>query len=97
VAEHDDGPVLQPGVEMLRVAQLRQLAPAADEGLLHRVLREGRVAEDQHGDGVEAIDDRRGEVGEGGAVAASRPLDQVGPHHRRTLPSPPGSDPVSGL
>ena len=77
---HEDS--VQPPVEALDVPQLGQLAPAADEGLLDGVLGEVRVAEDESGDRVEAVDLAGSELPEGFPIPAPRSFDEVLPHVR---------------
>jgi hypothetical protein len=74
---------IQPGVEALHVPQFRQLAPAADEGLLNGVLGEMGVAQHEPGDRVEAVDLARGEQREGLPIPAPRSLDELLSHLRR--------------
>ena len=75
---HDEAP--QPGVEAVRVAEPRDLAPGADERLLGGVLGAIRVAEDQAGQGVQAgraaADERRERV----VVTVHRATDVRGAH-----------------
>jgi hypothetical protein len=56
------------------------LAPAPEQGLLHRVLCEVRVAEDEPGDGPKPADLLFGEPGECLAIAMSRSLHELIAH-----------------
>jgi hypothetical protein len=49
-----DDQSVEPGVETLRIAQSRQVAPGPDERLLDRIARELTVAEDQAGGRVQS-------------------------------------------
>ena len=62
----------EPGVEAIRVPQLRELPPGPDERLLRRVLRPVRVPEDEAGQGVEPVGRGADERGERIVVAAHR-------------------------
>jgi len=77
---HED-PV-EPAIETLDVAQLGQLAPAPDERLLDGVLGEVRVAQDESGNRVEAVDLAGRELPEGFSIPALRSLDEILPHVR---------------
>ena len=72
-----DDELAQPGVELVRVAQRRQVAPGADEAVLDRVAGQLRVAKDQAGGCVEPGDGRAGERGEGVMIALPCPFDEV--------------------
>ena len=66
-------------IEALDVAELGQLAPAADEGLLDGILGEVRVSQDQTSDRVETVDLASGEQPErvsipGAALARRAPV-----------------------
>ena len=67
---------VQPAVEPLDVAQLGQLTPAADERLLDGVLGELRVAQDESGDRMEAVDLAGSELPEGLPIPEPRSLDE---------------------
>jgi len=75
---HEDP--IEPAVEPLDVAQLWQLAPAADECLLDRVLGKVRVPKDEPGNCVEAVDLASGESPEGFSIPALRSFDEVPPY-----------------
>ena len=72
-----DDELAQPGVELVRVAERRQVPPGADEAVLDGVASELRVAEDQAGGCVESGDGRAGERGEGVMIALPCPFDEV--------------------
>jgi hypothetical protein len=74
---------VDPGVEPVRVAQTRQVAPGADESLLDRVARELRVAEDQAGCRVQPREVHVDERGEGVMLASPRSFDQASLVHGR--------------
>lgn len=87
---------IQPAVESVDVTELGQLAPTADQGLLHGVLREIGVAQDEQGDLMEAIDLAGSELSEGLPIAAPRAFDELFPHHvRRDPPVRPCPAPTS--
>ena len=88
----DDEPV-EPGVEPLDVAQRRQIAPGSHQRILCRILCEIGVAQDEASDGVESIDGTAGQDGEGLAVSASRPVDEV----RLQRPAPSRGRPTWSL
>ena len=67
----------QPGVEPVRVAQARQVAPGSDEGVLDRVARELAVSEDQSRRCVQPREGSAGDRGEGVMIAPSRSLDET--------------------
>jgi hypothetical protein len=66
---------MEPGVEAIRIAQARQVAPGTQIGLRDRVSGEFRVPEDQAGDRFEPGDRVADERGEGVVIALARPLD----------------------
>ena len=68
---------MQPGVEPIRVAQTREIAPGADEGLLDRVARELRVPEDEAGRRVQPRDGQVDEHAEGVMIASPCPDDET--------------------
>jgi hypothetical protein len=68
---------MEPGVEPLRVAETREVTPGSDVGILDRVARELRVAEDEAGDGFQTRDGRIDEVREGVMIAPPRSLDEI--------------------
>ena len=72
-----DGEPMEPGVEPVRVAQAREVAPGADERLLDRIARELRVPEDEAGGRVQPRDGQVDERGEGVMIASPRPLDET--------------------
>ena len=72
---------VEPGVEPLGVAQRRQIAPSSHQRILCRILRKIGVAQDEASDGVESIDGVADKDGEGLAVSASRPVDEVRLQH----------------
>ena len=78
----DDQPV-QPGVETIRVAQARKVAPGADERVLDRVPCEFGVPDDQPGDRVQPHDGQVDERGEGVMIASPGPLDETSLVHVR--------------
>ena len=68
---------MEPGVEPLRVAQAREVAPSPDVCILDRVTREFGVAQDEAGDRFEARDGRVDEPCEGVMIAPSRSFDEI--------------------
>ena len=78
-----DGQSMEPGVEPVRVAETRQVAPGADERLLDRVARELRVPEDEAGRRVQPREGRVDERGEGVMIAPLRAFDELSLVHGR--------------
>ncbi len=74
---------MQPGVEPIRVAETRQVAPGADECLLDRVARELPVPEDQAGGRVQPREVDVDERGEGVMLAPPRSFDESSLVHGR--------------
>ena len=70
----------QPGVEAVDLAQRGQVAPAAHQRLLGRILGAIRVAQDEPRHAVAVIDDACRQDLEGIVIAAARPLDQLAVH-----------------
>ena len=68
---------MEPGVEPVRVAQARKVAPGSDERLLDRIARELRVPEDESGGRVQPRDGQVDELGEGVMIASPRPYDET--------------------
>ena len=86
-----DGQTVEPGVEPVRVAKPRQVAPGADEGLLDRVARELRVPENQAGGRVQPRERRVDERGEGVMIALPRAFDEHSlVHDGLAVPRPGG-------
>ena len=54
-----DEELRRPRDEAVRVSEVRELAPRADQGLLERVLRQPRIAQDPLGDRVQPVAVRR--------------------------------------
>ena len=75
-----DDEAVQPSVEAVDVAEHRQVAPCAQQGLLRGVLGTVRVAQDPVGKGVAAIGGRRHQGCECVLVALPGPLDELGLH-----------------
>ena len=71
---------VQPGIELLDVAELRQLPSAPDERVLDRILGEVGVAEDQASDRVQPIALAGRETFERLPVAVLRSFDEFQPH-----------------
>ena len=71
---------MDPGVEAIRVPQVRELAPRHDEGVLQRVLGEPRVAQDPEGDRVQPIADLVHQARERVSISRPGPLDEVSIH-----------------
>ena len=71
---------VQPPVEPVDVAQLRELAPATDEGFLDGVLGKIGVAQHKPGDRQQPTDLGGGKLTERLPVAASRSLHELLPH-----------------
>ena len=72
-----DDQSMEPGVESVRVAQAREIAPGADQCVLDRVTCELRVPDDQPSDGVQPHDGQIDERGEGVMIAFSGLLDET--------------------
>ena len=83
-----DGQSMEPGVEPVRVAQARKVAPGPDVRLLDRVSRELLVPEDEAGDGLQPRDGRADEHGEGVMIAPACPLDEIPLVHRHPRDAP---------
>jgi hypothetical protein len=64
-----DGQAVEPGIEPVRVAEAREIAPGADQRLLDRIAGELAVPEDQASGCVQAGDRRARELGEGVMIA----------------------------
>ena len=71
---------MDPGLETVRIAQLRDAAPSEHEGVLQRVLGEARVAQDPLGDRVEAVADLVHQDGERLSVSLAGLFDEVSIH-----------------
>lgn len=84
---------MQPGVETIRIAQPRQIPPSANESLLDGILCTLRIAQDESGRGVHAIDRGACEHGEGVVIAPLRPFHHVSLHVAHRL----GRDRVAAL
>ena len=78
-----DGQSVEPGVEPIRVAETRQVAPRTDECLLDRVARELRVPKDQASGRVQPRESRVDESGEGVMIAPPRAFDELSLVHGR--------------
>lgn len=50
-----DDKAMQPSVEVLVIAQVRQVSPRPEQGLLGRILRMMGIAQDAVGEGVAAV------------------------------------------
>ena len=79
---------MDPGLEAVRVPELRRPAPRQHEGVLQRVLGEATIAQDPVGDRVERIADLVHQDGERLTIGLTGPFDQVSVHvdlrHRRS-------------
>ena len=80
-----DHEAVEPGVELVRVAQGGELLPGADQRFLDRVLGEVRLSKDQASDGVEAVAGGHGEDLEGLVVASGCRFDEVASHTLSTI------------
>ena len=69
--------LLEPGSEAFRLAQVAQVAPCADEGLLDGILGELGIPEHRPGRAVEAVDLRADEQLEGAGVALAGSVDEL--------------------
>ena len=69
----------EPGVEPLRVAQLADVAPGVEQGVLGGVARVGLAAQDREGGPEGGLDPAIHESLEGDPVALARPPDEVDP------------------
>ena len=74
---------MKPGVEPVRVAQARKIAPGANERVLDRVARELGVPDDEPSGGVQPRDGQVDERGEGVMIASPCPLDETSLVHVR--------------
>ena len=74
---------VQPTVESVDIAQLRELPPAPNECLLDCVFGERGVTEDEPGDREQAVDFGRGQPTEGLTIAVARLFDEFRPHADR--------------
>ena len=81
---------MHPGVEPIRIAELRQLAPGDHQRLLDSILGSADVPEDPLGDREQSISRRAGEDGEGLPIAMLRLLDQLAIHLGRLPGAPVG-------
>ena len=71
-----DGQTMEPAVELVGVPQPGQIAPGADAGVLHRVVGEVRVTDDQAGGTVEPGERGVQQLGEGDRVTFPCPLNE---------------------
>ena len=83
---------MDPGLEAIWIAELREPAPGEHEGVLQRVLGEARVAQDPEGDRVERVADLVHQDGERLAISLTGPLDQVSIHLDPPASQPGGRD-----
>jgi len=60
---------VNPGIELVDIAQARQLLPGLDQRLLYGVLRQLTVAKDQSGDRAESVHASGGQRLEGAVIA----------------------------
>ena len=74
---------MEPGVEPIRVAEARQVAPGPDQSLLDRVARELRVPKDEASCRVQPREGRVDELGEGVMIAPLRAFDELSLVHGR--------------
>ena len=75
-----DDDAVAPGFEAVGIAQSGQLVPDRDEGLLKRVLREVRVAQDAVGNRVQPPGADLDQRGERLLVSLRGPLDELSQH-----------------
>ena len=68
---------MEPGLETLRLAQRRKVAPGLEERDLHGVLRAISVSDDPHRRRVQPIYPSRSERAERFAIAIPRSLDKI--------------------
>ena len=87
-----DEDAVEPGVETVRLTQMREPAPGDDQGVLQSILGQARVAQDPVGHGVERIADLVHQDRERFAVAALGLLDEVSIHLDLRCPGPAGPD-----
>src|SRR6476646_10875473 len=78
-----DGQAMEPGVEPIRVAEARQVAPCPEQSLLDRVARELRVPKDESSCRVQPRKGRVDELGEGVMIAPLRASDELSLVHGR--------------
>lgn len=83
---------MEPRLEPMRIAELRQIAPGNQKGLLHGVLRTLDVPQDPVRQRIAAIALEVDERAERGVIAGARPLDQPHLHwlHSLSLPGATG-------
>jgi len=72
-----DGESVEPGVEPIRVAQARKIAPGSDERFLDRVSREITIPKHQSGGRVQPRDGQVDKLGEGVMIAPLRSFDET--------------------
>ena len=77
---------MQPGIELVGVAQAWQLLPRPYEGLLHRVFGEVNIAKDQAGDREEPVDAHSRQRLKGAVVATLSRFYEVSRHPLDPLP-----------
>ena len=80
---------VEPRVEAVGIAQRGQIAPGADERVLHRVLRLFGVPEDEPGGSVQPEDRGACQRGEGVMIAPSRSLHELSLHARPSAAARP--------
>jgi hypothetical protein len=68
---------VDPRLEAVRIAQMRELPPGEHEGVLQRVLGQTAVAQDPMGNRIELIADLVHQDGERLAITRAGPLDEV--------------------
>ena len=78
-----DGESVEPGLEPVGIAKLRQVVPCPDEAVLDRVACELGVPEDQAGGAVQPHGGHTGELGKGVMIAPPRALDEPSLVHIR--------------
>ena len=80
---------MEPGLELVGIAQARETSPGGHEGLLGGILGPPFVAEDQPGDDIEPADRDACQLTERVLIARHRPLDEI-PLHRGSMVARPG-------
>ena len=76
VTRMDEDP-MDPRLEAVRIAKMREPPPGEHEGVLQRVLGETAVAQDPVGDRIQRITDLVHQDGERLAITRASPLDEV--------------------
>ena len=85
-----DDQAVEPGVESIRIAEVGQVAPGDDEGVLQGILGSIDVTQDPLGKDEETTEARLDQLGIRLAVPVPRRLDQIAIHPAPILVAPSG-------